>query len=288
MALPSLATLAQAPAPGAPAAASASTAAHRPPDTMAERVAACVACHGAEGRATTDGYYPRIAGKPAGYLFNQLVNFRDGRRDNATMRYLVSNLPDAYLREIAEHFSAQNPPYAPPQPAAASPAVLERGRRLATAGDPAKNLPACAACHGSALTGTAPAIPGLIGLPRDYLNAQFGAWSNKARRAQSPDCMAQIAGRLSADDLGAVTAFLAAQPVPAHAAPAASAIEKLPLDCGGVPMAGAASAAGGTGTQTGTQTGTLTGTQTGTGTAAGIAARTAAGGAAGAAPKEAR
>jgi len=250
MALPTPAAFAQAAAPTAPVPAtgaanapSASPAARRVPDTMAERVAACVACHGAEGRATTDGYYPRIAGKPAGYLFNQLVNFREGRRDNATMRYLVSNLPDAYLREIAEHFSAQNPPYAPPQPPAASPAVLERGRVLTATGDPAKNLPACAACHGSALTGTAPAIPGLLGVPRDYLNAQFGAWSNKTRRAQSPDCMAQVASRLSAEDLGAVTAFLAAQPVPAHAAPATSAIEKLPLDCGGVPAASAANPA---------------------------------------------
>src|SRR5258708_7043206 len=66
-------------------------------DTIAERVRACTVCHGDEGRATSDGYYPRIAGKPAGYLYNQLVNFRDGRRRNATMTYLVGNLPDSYL-----------------------------------------------------------------------------------------------------------------------------------------------------------------------------------------------
>ena len=39
---------------------------------MAQRVLACTGCHGPEGRAAADGYYPRIAGKPAGYLFNQL------------------------------------------------------------------------------------------------------------------------------------------------------------------------------------------------------------------------
>lgn len=50
------------------------------PDTIAERVQACTVCHGKQGRATNEGYFPRIAGKPAGYLFNQLVNFRDGRR----------------------------------------------------------------------------------------------------------------------------------------------------------------------------------------------------------------
>lgn len=221
---------AQAPAASTPAA----PAPKRAPDTMAERVAACVACHGAQGRATTDGYYPRIAGKPAGYLFNQLVNFREGRRDNATMRYLVANLPDAYLREIAQYFSEQNPPYAPPQPASASATELERGRTLVFNGDPAKNLSACAACHGAQLTGTAPAIPGLLGLPRDYLNAQFGAWSNKARHAHAPDCMATITSRLSGQDLGAITAWLSAQAVPEHAKPAPAALEKLPLECGGV------------------------------------------------------
>jgi cytochrome c553 len=213
-------------------------AAARPPaDTMAARVAACVACHGDQGRATTDGYYPRIAGKPAGYLFNQLLNFREGRRQNTTMSYLVANLPDAYLREIADYFSAQNPPYAPPQPPVASAAVIERGRLLTVSGDASKGLPACAACHGSALTGTAPAVPGLIGLPRDYLNAQFGAWSNRVRRAAAPDCMAQITSRLSSDDLGAITAYLSAQTVPPEAKPATpvAGTFKPPLECGSIP-----------------------------------------------------
>jgi cytochrome c553 len=166
-----------------------------------------------------------------------LVNFREGRRQNTTMTYLVSNLPDSYLREIADYFSAQNPPYAPPQRLLAAPAALERGRVLANAGDASKNLPACAACHGSALTGMAPAVPGLLGLPRDYLNAQFGAWSNRVRTATAPDCMAQITSRLSAEDLGAITAYLSAQTVPPHAVPAAPAADraKLPLDCGSIP-----------------------------------------------------
>jgi cytochrome c553 len=32
------------------------------PDTLDQRLKACSACHGDEGRATTAGYYPRIAG----------------------------------------------------------------------------------------------------------------------------------------------------------------------------------------------------------------------------------
>lgn len=219
-------------AAGAGATFAADAARPRVPDTITERVRACTVCHGKEGRATSDGYYPRIAGKPAGYLYNQLASFRDGRRRNATMTYLVTNLPDAYLREIAAYFAAQHPPYPPPQAAAATTAIIERGRQLASHGDAAKNIPACTACHGNALTGAAPAIPGLLGLPRDYLNSQFGAWQIGARQTAAPDCMAEITRRLNADDVSAVIAYLAAQPVPANAAPAASAAAKLPLDCG--------------------------------------------------------
>ncbi|MGE5115265.1 MAG: c-type cytochrome, partial [Betaproteobacteria bacterium] len=102
----------------------AACAAHAAPqrfeDTMAQRMLACTGCHGKEGRAGSDGYYPRIAGKPAGYLYRQLVNFRDGRRRYAPMTALLDPLSDAYLREIAEHFAALEIPYPPPQPPAAA------------------------------------------------------------------------------------------------------------------------------------------------------------------------
>ena len=66
------------------------------------------------------------------------------------------------------------------------------------------------------MTGVAPPFPGLLGLPRDYLNAQLGAWRSGQRRAHAPDCMAQVAARLSPEDIGAVSSWLAAQPVPAQ------------------------------------------------------------------------
>ncbi len=63
-------------------------------DTVEQRAQPCLPCHGKEGRAGPDGYYPRIAGKPAKYLFNQLVNFRDGRRFFPMMNYLAERQPD--------------------------------------------------------------------------------------------------------------------------------------------------------------------------------------------------
>src|SRR4051812_27121703 len=107
-------------------------------DTMAQRTLACVSCHGKEGRAGPDGYYPRIAGKPATYLYNQLLNFRDGRRHYGLMTRLVDPLSDAYLMEIAQHFASLDLPYPAPQPAALPPDALQRGQLLARQGDPSR------------------------------------------------------------------------------------------------------------------------------------------------------
>lgn len=193
-------------------------------DSMAQRTLACTSCHGKEGRAGPDGYYPRIAGKPAGYLYNQLLNFREGRRHYGLMTGLVDPLSDAYLYEIALHFSRLDLPYPAPPPATAPAELLQRGRQLALQGDAERRVPACAGCHGQALTGVQPNTPGLLGLSRDYLNAQLGAWRTGQRRALAPDCMAEIARRLSPDDLSAVTAWLASEPLPRDARPAAAVV----------------------------------------------------------------
>jgi cytochrome c553 len=214
-------------------------------DTIAQRVVACTGCHGKEGRAAPDGYYPRIAGKPAGYLFNQLRNFRDGRRHYELMNGLLALLDDTYLQEIADHFASLDIPYPPPLAPVASAALREAGEALVRRGDPARELPACDACHGTRMTGLAPFIPGLLGLPRDYLNAQLGAWRSGQRRALPPDCMAQVAQRLSAEDIGAVSAWLAAQPVPANSTPAPAPAVPLPIACGGVTATAAAASTAG-------------------------------------------
>lgn len=201
-------------------------------DTMAERVRACTACHGPEGRAAPDGYQPRIAGKPAAYLYRQLTHFRDGRRSHAAMATLLAPLSDAYLREIAEHFAGLDLPYPPPAAAQPEAATAARALVLLRDGDRGRGLPPCAACHGATFTGTLPGVPGLLGLPRDYLIAQLGAWRTGLRRAAAPDCMAEVAKRLAPDDIGALAGWLAARPLPASTQPAPPPAAALPLDCG--------------------------------------------------------
>ena len=70
-------------------------------------VKACTVCHGPEGRSTPYGYFPRLAGKPETYLYNQLLNFQQGTRHYQQMSNLLGNVNPAYLVEPAK-FIFQN------------------------------------------------------------------------------------------------------------------------------------------------------------------------------------
>lgn len=208
------------------------------PGDIAPRVAACIACHGREGASGSAAFFPRLAGKPAGYLYNQLLSFRDGRRFNADMVHLVQHLSDDYLREMAVYFASLDLPYPPVSANSdASAETLARGKALALQGDAARGIPACTQCHGATLTGVLPAIPPLVGLPRLYLSSQLGAWLTDDRHAPAPDCMADVGRRLTTDDVNAVASWLAVQPVPDRAKPVAALPGPLPMPCSAMPTA---------------------------------------------------
>lgn len=206
------------------------------PDTMQSKVAACAACHGAQGQGTDNDYFPRLAGKPADYLFNQLQNFREGRRKYPPMNYLVTYLSDDYLHQIATYFSNQRPPYPTPATPTVPDSVVQRGKQIVLNGDSSKNVPACIACHGKGLTGMQPAIPGLVGLHNDYISAQLGAWRSGTRHALAPDCMHEIATRLNDADISAVAAWLSTQQAPQNPVPVPAGSLKTPLACGSEPQ----------------------------------------------------
>jgi cytochrome c553 len=202
-------------------------------NTMAQRMQACVMCHGQQGRATNTGYFPRIAGKPEGYLFHQLQNFRDGRRRNRAMSHLTQHLSDDYLRDIARYFAGLDLPYPPAQAHGLSPQQQRTAEQLVFQGAPERDIPACTACHGRSMAGRLPAMPGLLTLPADYLIGQLGAWRTGLRAATAPDCMADIAKRLTPEEISVVARWLSAQSLPTGTTPEAASTQPLPVDCGG-------------------------------------------------------
>lgn len=211
----------------------------QPSDGLGERLAACAACHGKSGEGMAGSeYYPHLAGKPARYLFKQLRAFREGSRPYAQMRWLLRNMDDAYLEQIAAYFAAMPPrTRAPGTVATALPAATTgRALQLVSEGDATQGVPACAACHGDNLAGLEPGIPALVGLPEEYIVAQFGGWISGVRQAEQPDCMAQIARKLDPRDIRAVAAWLAQQDSAEPHRPAAAGSFVPPQACGGMPV----------------------------------------------------
>ena len=202
---------------------------------MAARVMACAPCHGANGEGTNNSYFPRLAGKPAGYLANQLLAFHTGRRHYPPMNYLLAYLSEDYLRKMADYFAAQRPPLPPPMVPDVSKEMLARGESIVAHGDAASGVPACSSCHGPHLTGMEPAIPGLLGLRASYISAQLGAFRYGTRTAPEPDCMQLVAASLSESDVTAVAAWLASVPVPPDPSPVPKGTLQMPLGCGSEP-----------------------------------------------------
>ena len=206
------------------------------PNTIEQRLVACAICHGKQGEGIRKNeYYPRLAGKPVEYLFQQLLGFRDKRRSaSPIMTYIVGGLSDNYLHEIATYYAGIKVPY-PEATARGDAEKLQRGQTLAMRGDKEREIPACASCHGTGLTGLLPGIPGILGLYPDYIGAQLGAWKDGKRNSVAPDCMARVASRLTGEDISAVAAWLASQPASPDRPPAAAGSMKLPMECGGAP-----------------------------------------------------
>ena len=197
---------------------------------MAARVAACTACHGEQGRAGSDGYYPRLAGKPQEYLYHQLLNFRDDRRQYRPMSHLLAGLPDDYLREIAAYFADQHVPY----PAAVRPRFPPRSWRQA-ASLPRTATPLAACRHAPPAmaprwAGYCRACPACWPAARLHRRPDRQLEERAAARAE-PDCMADVAAKLTPADISALAAWLSSRPVP-RPTPPNRRIRSLPAECG--------------------------------------------------------
>ena len=206
-----------------------------PDETMRDRVQACDACHARSPESAEEEiYYPSINAKPVEYLYQQLLNFKEGRRANPTMKHMLAYLSPEYLHEIAAWYAEQPAPEVNKvsDGSALDPVRAARGALLVQQGNGSQ--PACAACHGSDLKGDGIAIPGLQGLSATYLTAQLGAWQAGSRHAREPDCMAEVARSLSGEDIEIVAQWIAHAQNADLVANEALEFAELPLECGAV------------------------------------------------------
>jgi cytochrome c553 len=68
--------------------------------------AQCAACHGKDGKTSTDPAYPKLAGQYADYLVKALNDYNTGARKNAIMGGMAKPLSKQDIQNLAAHFES--------------------------------------------------------------------------------------------------------------------------------------------------------------------------------------
>ena len=137
---------------------------------------------------------------------------------------------------MAVHFRRARFVFYPPRPPCRHTRAAGEGRALVQQGDAARKIPGVQ-CHGAAMTGWRRPFP-VCWACCVITSTASRRWKTGQRKAQSPDCMADVARQLTPEDVSAVSAWLAAQLVPGNGKPVASLRAAMPARCGGVAEGG--------------------------------------------------
>ena len=169
----------------------------------------CVACHAADGNSTLAAN-PKLAGQHADYLLKQMRNFKaaDGKqpeRVNAVMNGMIAAYDDGQMRDLATYFASQ----VQKGEAAKNRETVEYGQKLYRAGDQAKGLPACAACHGPAGAGIPAQYPRIGGQFAEYTETQLKAFREGSRANDPNKMMRMVAIKMTDAEIKAVSDYIA-------------------------------------------------------------------------------
>lgn len=140
----------------------------------------CASCHLPDGWGNRDGVYPQLAGQHATVLMKQLLDIREGRRDNPVMFPFVQQRSIGGYQELADVVAyISTLPMTPFQGqgkwGSASP-EYKQGKQLFEQN--------CAACHGQQAEGNSDArYPRLQGQHYAYLLLQARKISKGLRKA---------------------------------------------------------------------------------------------------------
>lgn len=156
----------------------------------------CVACHGPGGQSASPAY-PVLAGQTSRYLYLQLKDFKEGRREEPQMSPFVKDLSRQDMLDLAAFFAAQ--------PARATsfkpdPTAAARGQKKAE-----ETL--CTMCHLGGFKGQNE-IPRVAGQHYDYVVKQLEDFK-AARRTNDAGNMASVAKTLSEQDIRDLGHYLA-------------------------------------------------------------------------------
>jgi len=169
----------------------------------------CVACHNSDGNSSIS-VNPKLAGQHPEYLLKQMRNFKgEGgkppERLNPIMNGMIAAYSDDQMRDIAAYLAEQK---LKPE-VSKNRDTIEYGRKLYRAGDQAKGLPACAACHGPTGSGMPAQYPRIAGQFTDYTESQLKNFRAGERTNDSNKMMRMIALKMTDAEIKAVADYVA-------------------------------------------------------------------------------
>ncbi|MES2632245.1 MAG: c-type cytochrome [Pseudomonadota bacterium] len=168
----------------------------------AKYAAVCASCHGADGNSAIP-VNPKLAQQHPEYLLKQLQEFKAGKRPNAIMQPMASQLTDADMKNISYWAGSQKGKTG----FAKDKDLVTLGERIYRGGIPDRQVAACAGCHSPNGAGVPAQFPRLSGQHADYTDAQLKAF----REGQRPNSvqMKQIAARMNDREIRAVADYIA-------------------------------------------------------------------------------
>ncbi|ACL71193.1 cytochrome c class I [Thioalkalivibrio sulfidiphilus HL-EbGr7] len=166
--------------------------------------ASCAACHGADGNSVNPEW-PKLAGQGEAYLFKQLVDYKEGRRQNVLMAGQVANLSTQDMRDLAAFFASQTI-----TPGTADASMVELGEQIYRGGNAATGVAACIACHGPNGQGNPAAMfPKVAGQHAKYNADQLRYFRDESRANDNGRMMRNIARRMTDAEIEAVSQYMA-------------------------------------------------------------------------------
>jgi cytochrome c553 len=172
----------------------------------------CAACHGEDGVSPTT-LIPTLAGMDSAVIYKQLDDFRSGKRLWGVMNAVAHALSDQDSADVAAYFAHRPGGLAP----VAGEGVPQGGRslrqrdpavRLVYAGDPARGIPPCAACHGPGAHKLG--APALRGQHTEYIERQLAAFAEGMRQNDINEQMRVIAHEIKPNEMHVVSVFYGA------------------------------------------------------------------------------
>jgi cytochrome c553 len=161
-----------------------------------DKAQACAACHGPTGNST-DPQYPILAGQTARYIYLELKDFKEGRRQDPQMSPMAADLTSADMLALADYFSKQTK----------TPNGFNADGAKTAAGAKKADEVLCTMCHSGGFSGQNE-IPRVAGQHYAYIKKQLFDFKTR-KRTNDAGNMTSVASTLSEADIENLAQYIA-------------------------------------------------------------------------------